>query len=128
MNTIFTNDIEVNSFMGLVTDTQKKNSRLSIARKAFIGVESKEILRHMAIATVVILLGLTAGSISQQKMEFAQYSSPVTMELDGEIIEIEMIKTSSFNLNEAEINLAEVEIDNVDNIQLVRKNIHQALI
>ena len=78
MNTIFTNDIEVNSFMGLVTDTQKKNSRVSIARKALIGVESKEILRHLVVATVVIVLGLTAGSVSQQKMEIAQYSTPVT--------------------------------------------------
>ncbi len=75
MTNIFTNEIETNSFMGLVTSAQKKNRSLSFARKALIGVESKEILQHLAIATVVIVMGLTAGSISQQKMEFVQYST-----------------------------------------------------
>lgn len=75
MNRIFTNDIEVNSFMGLVTDTQKRNPRGIYGRKIFAGVESKGILRHLAMATVVILLGLTAGSVSQQKMEFSHYST-----------------------------------------------------
>jgi len=73
MTSIFTNEIETNSFMGLVTSAQKNNRRFSFARKSFIGVESKEILQHLAIATVVIIMGLAAGSISQQKMEFAQY-------------------------------------------------------
>lgn len=77
MNTIFTNDIEVNSFMGLITDTQKKNRRVFFGRIVLAGVESKEVLRNLAIATVVIVMGLAAGSISQQKMEFAQYSTPV---------------------------------------------------
>ncbi|PCI33853.1 MAG: hypothetical protein COB54_02310 [Alphaproteobacteria bacterium] len=78
MNTIFTNDIEVNSFMGLITDTQKKTRRASLGRKILAGVESVEVLRTLAIATVVIVLGLTAGSLSQDKMEYAQYSTPVT--------------------------------------------------
>ncbi len=77
MRNIFTDEIEVNSFMGLVTDTQKKNRRVTLGRKVFAGVESKEILRNLAVATVVIVMGLTAGSISQAKMEFAQYSAPV---------------------------------------------------
>ena len=78
MNTIFTNDIEVNSFMGLITDRQKKTRGTSLGRKILAGVESVEVLRTLAIATVVIVLGLTAGSFSQAKMEFAQYSTPVT--------------------------------------------------
>ncbi|PCI45972.1 MAG: hypothetical protein COB49_09435 [Alphaproteobacteria bacterium] len=78
MNSIFTNQIEVNSFMGLVTDKQKKNRRVILGHKVFIGVASKEILRNLVIATVVIVMGLTVGNISQQKMEFAQYSIPVT--------------------------------------------------
>lgn len=89
MTTIFTNEIEVSSFMGLVTETQKKHRRAIFGRKAFIGVESKEILRNLALATVVIVMGLTAGSVSQAKMEFAQYSTPAALEIDGE-----MVKTS----------------------------------
>ena len=75
MTSLFTNEIETNSFMGLVTSAQKNNRRFSGARKTFIGTESKEILQYMAIAAVAIIMGLTAGSISQQKMEFAQYSA-----------------------------------------------------
>lgn len=78
MTTIFTDVIETNSFMGLVTDTQKNNYRANFAREAFIGVESKEVLRNLALATVIIVVGLTAGSIAQNKMELAQYSTPVT--------------------------------------------------
>lgn len=74
MTNIFTNEIETNSFMGLVTSAQKNNRRVSFVRKTIIGVESKEILQHLVLATVVIIMGLTAGSVSQQKMEFAQYS------------------------------------------------------
>ncbi|MCK5423742.1 MAG: hypothetical protein KAI89_00110 [Emcibacter sp.] len=77
MTTIFTNEIEVNSFMGLVTDKQENSRRASFSRKSFVGVESKEVLRNLALATVVIIVGLTAGSVSQEKMEFAQYSAPV---------------------------------------------------
>ena len=78
MITILTNDIETNSFMGLITDKQKKSHRMNFGREIFANVESKEVLRNLAIATVVIVMGLTAGSISQQKMEFAQYSTPAT--------------------------------------------------
>jgi hypothetical protein len=109
MTTIFTNEIEVNSFMGLVTETQKKNLRTLVGSKVFIGVESKEILRNLALATVIIIMGLTAGSVSQAKMEFAQYSTTAAMEIDGEVIEVEMVKTSYFDLNEDELDLSEVE-------------------
>ncbi|GEM_PF-2721623 len=82
MNTILTNDIEANSFLGLVTKNQKRNAKKiagrKFARKIFVKVESREVLMNLAIATVVIVMGLTAGSISQQKIEFAQYAAPVS--------------------------------------------------
>ena len=77
MTTLLTNEIENNSFLGLVTNTQKKSLGKKFARKIFVKVESKEVLMNLAIATVVIVMGLTAGSISQQKIEFAHYSAPV---------------------------------------------------
>ncbi|VAV99337.1 hypothetical protein MNBD_ALPHA02-1489 [hydrothermal vent metagenome] len=77
MNNIFTNAIEVNSFMGLVTDNQKKSRPALFRRQSYAKVESKEILRNMTIATVLIIAGLTMGTISQQKMEFSQYSTPM---------------------------------------------------
>ncbi|MBL4800378.1 MAG: hypothetical protein JKY45_00705 [Emcibacter sp.] len=78
MMNILTNDIEANSFMGLITDQQKKSRKIKFDRKIFVNVESKEVLRNLTVAIVVIVLGLTIGTISQQKMEFAQYSTPVT--------------------------------------------------
>jgi hypothetical protein len=77
MNNIFTNTIEVNSFMGLVSDNQKKSRPAIFRRQSYAKVESKEILRNLAIATVLIITGLTMGTISQQKMEYAQYSTPM---------------------------------------------------
>ncbi len=74
MTTFLTNDIDANSFMGLVTNRQQKGRR-----KIFVKVESWEVLRNLAIATAIIVISLTAGSISQQKMEFAQYDTPVTL-------------------------------------------------
>ena len=76
MNNLFTNTIETNSFMGLITDTQKKNLAV-FGRKVLANVEGKEILQNLGIATILIIMGLTAGSISQQKMEVAQYATPV---------------------------------------------------
>lgn len=78
MNSIFTNDIEANSFLGLITNAQKKNGRKLFTRKLFVAVEGTEVLRNLALATVVIVMGLTAGSLSQQHMELAQYAVPVT--------------------------------------------------
>ena len=77
MTTFLTNDIEANSFMGLVTNTQKTSRRARFAKKIFVKVESKEVLMNLAIATFVIVAGLTAGTISQQKFEMAQYAEPV---------------------------------------------------
>lgn len=76
MNSILTNNIEANSFMGLVTNTQKKSLRQKLARKIFVKVESKEVLMNLALATVIIVMGLTAGTVSQQKMAYAQ-SAPI---------------------------------------------------
>lgn len=73
MTSILTNEIEANSFLGLVSNAQKKKSR-----KIFVKVESREVLRNLAIATVVIVMGLTVGAISQKKIELAQYVAPIT--------------------------------------------------
>lgn len=78
MNNIMTNNIEANSFLGLVANTQKKNSRKAHVRKTFVKVESKAVLMNLAIATVIIVVGLTAGSISQQKMELTQHATLTT--------------------------------------------------
>lgn len=82
MTTILTNDIEANSFLGLVTKGRSKNNNKftsgRIARKIFVKVESREVLMNLAIATVVIVMGLTAGSISQEKIELAQYAAPAS--------------------------------------------------
>ncbi|PCJ34313.1 MAG: hypothetical protein COA93_05080 [Alphaproteobacteria bacterium] len=80
MNSILTNDISTNSFLGLVINSQKNNSnklsaRKTFGRKAFVKVESKEVLMNMALATVIIVMGLTMGSVFQNKMEFSQYAS-----------------------------------------------------
>ena len=75
MNSILTNDMEANSFMGLVTNTQKKSLRQKLSRKIFVKVESKQVLMNLALATVIVVMGLAAGTISQQKMEYAKYST-----------------------------------------------------
>jgi len=82
MTNILTNDIEYKSFMGLVLNAQKKQNakfpaRAALGHRPFAKIESKEVLRNLAIATVAIVLGLTAGSVSQQKMQLAQYSAQV---------------------------------------------------
>ncbi len=77
MTTILTNDIEANSFMGLVTNTQKTSRRGKLAKRIFVKVASNEVLTNLAVATFVIVMGLTAGTISQQKFEMAQYADPV---------------------------------------------------
>ncbi len=78
MNNIMTNNIEANSFLGLVTNTQKRDPRKAHVRRSFVKVESKAVLMNLAIATFIIILGLTAGSISQQKMELTQQATLVT--------------------------------------------------
>lgn len=70
MTTFLTNDIDANSFMGLVTNSQQKGRR-----RIFVKVESWEVLRNLAITAAIIVTGLTAGSISQQKMEFSPASA-----------------------------------------------------
>lgn len=72
---ILTNSIEANSFLGLVTKTQKKGGK-AFARKAFTKIESNEVFMNLTIATVVIVMGLAAGSMSQQKIELARYAAP----------------------------------------------------
>ncbi len=78
MNNILTDNIEANSFLGLVTNRQKKNHPADSHRKTFVKVESKAVLMNLAIATVIIVMGLTAGSISQQKMELTQHATLTT--------------------------------------------------
>lgn len=73
MTTFLTNDIDPNSFMGLVTNRQHK-----VSRRIFVKVESWAVLRNLAMATTLIIIGLTAGAISQKNMEFVQYDTPVT--------------------------------------------------
>ncbi|MCF6215273.1 MAG: hypothetical protein L3J58_03765 [Emcibacter sp.] len=75
MNSILTNDMDANSFLGLVTNIQKNNSHKISGRKAFVKIESKEVLTNMALATVIIVMGLTMGSVFQNKMELSQYAS-----------------------------------------------------
>ncbi len=75
MNSIFTNHTDANSFLGLVTNIQKNNSNKLSGRKAFVKIESKEVLMNMALATVIIVMGLTMGSVFQNKMELSQYAS-----------------------------------------------------
>ncbi len=80
MNSILTNDIDANSFLGLVTNAEKNNSnklsgRKILGRKVFVKVESKEVLMNMAIVAVIIVMGLTIGSASQHKMELSQYAA-----------------------------------------------------
>lgn len=80
MNSILTNDMDANSFLGLVTNAQKNNSsrfssRKIFGRKAFVKVENKEVLMNMAIVAVIIVMGLTIGSASQHKMELSQYAA-----------------------------------------------------
>ncbi len=75
MNSIFTNHIDANSFLGLVTNIQKNNSSKLSGRKAFVKIESKEVLMNMALATVIIVMGLTIGSSVQHKMEISQYAA-----------------------------------------------------
>ncbi len=86
MNSILTNDISTNSFLGLVINSQKNNSnkpaaRKVFGRKAFVKVESKEVLMNMALVTVIIVMGLTMGSVSQNKMELSQYAA-LTQKVD----------------------------------------------
>jgi len=79
MNSILTDKIEANSFLGLVTNTQKNNVKFSggkfLNRKSFVKVESKEVLMTLALATVIIIAGLSAGSMAQQKMAITQYAA-----------------------------------------------------
>ena len=43
-------------------------------------VESTEVLTNLAVATIVIVMGLAAGSVSQQKIEQARFVAPVVTE------------------------------------------------
>lgn len=75
MTTLFTDQIETNSFIGLVSNAQPVKSR-----RRFVRIESTEVLTNFAIATVVIIMGLAAGSVSQQKMDQAHFASGSTVE------------------------------------------------
>ncbi|PHZ83285.1 hypothetical protein [Paremcibacter congregatus] len=81
MNSILTNSIEANSFLGLVQNTQKKNGIKTFARRQMAKVESTEVLTNLAVATIVIVMGLAAGSVSQQKIEQARFVAPVVTEV-----------------------------------------------
>lgn len=78
MSKLLTNTIDPNSFMGLITNIEKRNIRLVLSKKTFTKIESREVLMSFALAAVVIIMGLTAGSVLQQKMEYAQYSAFMT--------------------------------------------------
>lgn len=79
MTNILTNTIESNSFMGLITDAPKNNFRQILKNRIFVQVESKEILRNLAIATAIIVIGLASGSIGQQKAAYVQNITSTTI-------------------------------------------------
>jgi len=81
MSALFTDQIETNSFIGLVSNKQP-STNIKKRAKRFVKVEGSEVMMNFAIATVVIIMGLAMGSLSQQKMELAKYSpAPEASEL-----------------------------------------------
>ena len=66
--TIFTDSIDRNSFIGLVTNGVK------VAKpKRFRNVESASMLASFAILSALVIGTIAAGTVTQQKVETARY-------------------------------------------------------
>jgi len=78
MTGFLTNDIETNSFIGLITNKTQNAAKSNFRPRIFVKVESWQVLRNVAVAMALIVIGMTAGSLSQQKMDFAHNPAPAT--------------------------------------------------
>ncbi|WP_417317439.1 hypothetical protein [Emcibacter sp.] len=70
--TIFTDNIDRNSFLGLVTNGVK------VAKpKAFKRVEAASMLASFAVLSALVIGTIAAGSVTQHKIELVRYAQAV---------------------------------------------------